>query len=163
MLSFQKIVTVIFILVTFVSIGSVSYIAYMLFGAYDVGRLLNVSISGIDISAPSGSTVSITIHFLFDNPSRFALELIRVAGVVYLNGQPLTLSDAPTILWVNRFELPPFSERNQVSIVAGNIPSNKVSSQSPEAWFIKLHFSVRNIPLIGVGYFTVYLEYPGSL
>lgn len=166
MLSFQKIVAVIFVLITLVSIGSVSYIVYILFGAYDVGHLLSVSISGIDISAPSGSTVSVTTHFLFDNPSRFALELVRVAGFVYLNGQFLTSSNDPndpTILSVNRFQLPAFSERNQVSIVAGNIPSSKVSSQSPRVWFIKLHFTVQNVPLIGVGYFTAYLEYPRSL
>jgi hypothetical protein len=128
---------------------------YLLFGAYDVGRLLNVSISKIEVIR-SGYEVSINIFLQFDNPSKSALQLVYAAAFVYLNGQSLTPSYAPATLhdaYSNPIQLPPFSQKN-VSIIVGNVPSNKVPTTSSKYWVIKLSFLLDNVPLIGVGTYT---------
>jgi len=141
------------------SVSLISYAVYLFFGAYDVGRLLDVAISKIGVIR-SGDRVSINISLQFDNPSQFALQLVYVAAFVYLNGQTLTPSYAPGILnaYSDPIQLPSFSQKN-VSMIVGNIPGNKVPATSSKSWVIKLSFLVDNIPLIGMGTYTHRLEF----
>lgn len=159
MLSIRKTIIITFILVTILSVSLISYTVYLFFGAYDVGRLLDVEISKIEVIR-SGDVVSINISLQFDNPSKFALQLVYVATFVYLNGQSLTPSYAPAILNVysNPIQLPPFSQKN-VSMIVGNVPGNKVPTTSSKSWVIELSFLVDNIPLIGMGTYTHKLDF----
>jgi hypothetical protein len=133
------------------SVSLVSYTLYLFFGAYDVGHLLDVTVSEIEVIR-SGDVVSINISLKFDNPSKFALQLVYAAAFVYLNGQSLTPSYDPATLNVysNPIPLPPFSQKN-VSIIVGNVPGNKVPATSSKSWDIRLSFLVDNIPLVGMG------------
>jgi hypothetical protein len=154
MLSIRKTIIITFILVTILSVSLIFYTVYLFFGAYDVGRLLDVAISKIEVIR-SGNVVSINISLQFDNPSKFALQLVYAAAFVYLNGQSLTPSYAPSILraYSNPILLPPFSQKN-VSMIVGNVPGNKVPTTSSKHWVIELSFLVDNIPLIGIGTYT---------
>jgi hypothetical protein len=158
MISIRRVITIAYILVTIASISLVSYNVYLIFGAYDVARLLNMSISNIDVTSLGGKT-SLELYFLCGNPSRFAVELVYAAAFVYLNGQALTLSYAPATLirYSNPIQLPPFSAV-QVPIELGNVPNDVVLNASSKHWFIKLQFIVHNVPLTGIGTYTFYLE-----
>lgn len=160
MLPMRKTILIVFILITVVSVSLVSYSVYLLYGAYDVGRLLYVSVSSIEIG--SGSEVSIEIYLLFNNTSKFPLQLVYVAGYVYLNGQPLTPHYAPATLdaYSNPIILSPFSETPVGPIGVRDVPSDKVPMESPKNWFIKLYFFVHDVPLIGAGSYTRGIIYP---
>jgi hypothetical protein len=97
---------------------------------------------------------------LFDNPSKFDLQLVYAAVFVYLNGQSLTPNYAPgtLIAYSNPIQLPTLSENVQVQMGVNNVPSNKVPTTSSRYWFIKLQFMVYNVPLTGIGTYTFYLE-----
>lgn len=159
MISIRRVIIITFILVTIVSVSLVSYSVYLIFGAYDVGRLLDVSISNIDVTR-SGDETSLEIYFLFNNPSKFAVQLVYAAAFVYLNGQSLTPSYAPATLiaYSHPIQLPQLSENVQVQIGVRNVPSDKVPMTSSRDWFIKLQFMVYNVPLTGMGTYTFYLE-----
>jgi hypothetical protein len=148
-----------FILVTIVSISLISYDVYLIFGVYDVGRLMDVSISKIEVTR-SGDGASLRIYFLFDNPSKFDLQLVYAAVFVYLNEQSLTPNYAPgtLIAYSNPIQLPALSENVQVQMGVNNVPINKVPTTSSRYWFIKLQFIVYNVPLTGIGTYTFYLE-----
>jgi hypothetical protein len=158
MISIRRVITIAYILVTIASISLVSYNVYLVFGAYDVARLLNVSISNIDVTRLSGKA-SLKLNFLFGNPSKFAIELVYAAAFVYLNGKALTLSYAPATLirYSNPIQLLP-SSIVQVPIELGNVPSDMVPMTSSKHWSIKLQFIVYNVPLTGIGTYTFYLE-----
>jgi hypothetical protein len=158
MISIRRVTIMTFILVTIVSISLVSYSVYLLFGAYDLGRLLNASISKIEVTR-SGNEASLEIDFLVNNTSEFAIQLVYARALVYLNGQALTLSNAPALLitYSNPIELPPFSAV-LVPIRLGNVPSDKVPTNSSRYWTINLQFIAYHVPLTGTGTYTFNLE-----
>ena len=158
MISIRRAITMAYILVTIASISSVSYNVYLIFGAYDVARLLNVSISNIEVIRLDVKA-SLKLYFLFGNPSKFAIELVYAAAFVYLNGQALTPSYATATLirYSDPIQLPPFSTV-QVPIELENVPINTVPTASSKHWSIKLQFIVYNVPLTGIGTYTFYLE-----
>lgn len=159
MISTRRVIILAFILATIVSVSSISYNVYLIFGAYDVGRLLNVSISNINVTR-LGDEASLEIYFLLDNPTRFTLRLVYVAAFVYLNGQALTLSNAPATLirYSNPIQLPPFSAV-PVPIGLGNIPSHKVPTNSSNHWTMEVQLVIYGVPLTGVGYPAFNLEF----
>jgi hypothetical protein len=132
---------------------------YLLFGAYDVGRLLVVSISKIGVTR-LGDETSLEIDFLFNNTSKFTIQLVYAAAWVYLNGQALTPSNDPATLitYSNPIQLPSLSENVQVPIVVSNVPSYKVPMNSSRYWVIKLQFMVYDVPLTGIGTYTFNLK-----
>lgn len=162
MLTLQKATIIAFILITVVSVSLVSYSTYLLFGAYNVGRLLNVSVSKIEITHSNSSEVSIEIYFLFDNPTESSLQLVYFAADVYLNNQHLTVrynlperqaySNPVTLLPSSKVETPP--------IKIENVPNEKVPAEpSSRNWFVLIYFLVFNVPLIERGTYTRGLSY----
>jgi len=158
MISVQRVIMAAFFVVTVVSAFLISYNVYQIFGAYDIVRFMNASISKIDIT-PSGSQTSLEMYFLFNNSSNRPVELVYAAAFVYLNGQELTPSYAPAtlIIYSNPISLQPFSAVS-VPIGLGNVPSNKVPVNPPWHWFIKLQFIVSHVPLVGTEGYTLYLQ-----
>jgi hypothetical protein len=157
MLSGRRVIITAFCLTTIVSAFLLSYNVYLIFGAYDIVRLMKASISKIEVTHSGGDT-SLTMYFLFNNSSSHAIELVYAAAFVYLNGSALTPSYAPATLirYSNPIPLQPFSAV-EVPIGLQNIPSSKIPNSSKE-WFIKLNFIVSKVPLVGVEVYTFYLE-----
>jgi hypothetical protein len=160
MISIRRVSILTFILITIVSVSLISYSVYLLFGAYDVGRLLDVSISNINVTR-AGDETSLVIYFLFNNTSKFTLRLVYAAAFVYLNGQALTPSNAPAtlIIYSNPIPLPSLSENVQVPIRVSNVPSYKVPMNSSRYWAIRLEFNVYDVPLTGSGTYGFDLQF----
>lgn len=156
----QKAVATIFILITVSSVFLTSYNVFLLFGAYDVGRLLNVSLSNVEV-LNSSSGVSVKLYFSFTNPSKFALKLVYAAAFVYVNSQTLTPSYAPATLvaYDQPVLLSPLSENVSVTITAFNVRSEKIPQTSERMWFVKLQFMLYDVPLTGRGVYTFLLHY----
>lgn len=157
MSSTRRAILLVFFLVTLSSVSLILYGVYLFFGAYEVGRGLDVSLSKIEVNF--GSDASVTIYLLFNNTSRFYLRLVYVAAYVYLNGQSLT-PYAP-ITSSNLIQLTPFSE-SPLQLVLGGIPASKIPTGSPKNWLIKVYYYVHDIPLVGQGSYTRQLVYPSA-
>jgi len=158
MISIRRLSILTFVLITIASVSLISYSVYLLFGAYDLGRLLVVSISKTVITR-SGDETSLEIDFLVNNTSEFGIQIVYARAFVYLNSQALTPSNAPALLitYSNPIELLPFSAV-LVPIRLGNVPSDKVPTNSSRYWAINLQFIAYHVPLTGTGFYTFNLE-----
>lgn len=149
MLMGNKLILTVYVSITLLSIILIAYSMYLLHGAYDVGRLLNVSISRIEMVESNSNTTTVKIYLGFNNPSRFSLQLVSLTAYISLNGRDLTPHYAPVMLFAysNPYQLPPYSE-NITVYIALEVPNYNIPKDLPRSWIVKLYFLINNVPLL---------------